>query len=120
MPSWPATLPQQFIGLTDQIQDPVLRTPMDAGPPTRRKRYTSVTRKVVVPIILTGAQRQTFDTFFNTTLEYGSLAFDWEDPVTDSTVSMAFLEPPTWRLRGGSGTPNTRTWETTMMLEIQP
>ena len=120
MASWPASLPQdQFLRMTDQIQDTVLRTPMDAGPPTRRNRYTAVVRNVDVRLVLNGTQRQAFDTFYKTTLGNGALAFDWEDPVTDATVSFAFRGPATWTLiRGGTGA--TRIWETQLQLEIQP
>lgn len=120
MPAWPASLPQdQFLGLTDQDVDAVIRTEMDAGPPSRRRRYTAVIRNVSVQLIVTGAQRQTFDTFFRTTIAGGATAFDWEDPVTDATVSFAFRSPPRWRLRAG-GNINDRVWDTTLELEIQP
>lgn len=125
MATWPASLPQkQFLGLTERDQDAVLRTAMDAGPPTRRNRFTSITREVNVPIVVTGTQKQTFDTFFRTTLANGALEFDWEDPVTDATVSFAFRSPPRWTLtRGGdpSGDPTAdRIWTATLELEIQP
>lgn len=120
MPTWPATLPQkQFIGLTDTIDDPVARTPMDTGPSTARKRFTAVTRSVEVPIKLTGAQLQDFNTFFINQIDYGALSFDWEDPVTDVTVSFRFKSTPTWSLVKG-GSVDSRVYETTLSLEIQP
>lgn len=120
MTTWPATLPQnQFLGMTEQDDDAVLRTPMDAGPPSRRNRFTAITRGVRTPIVVTGAQKQVFDTFYRDTLRNGSLAFDWEDPTTDVTLSFAFRGPPQWALIRG-GTPDNRVWETTLDLEIQP
>lgn len=121
MATWPGTLPQsQFVGLIDQDVDAVLRTPMDQGPPTRRRKYAAIVREVDVPIVLTGTQRIAFDTFYRTTLRNGSLAFDWEDPVTDVTISFAFRAPPRWLLdRGGSSTAN-RIWSTTLQLQVQP
>lgn len=115
MPIWPASLPQdQFLGLTEQDQDSVLRTQFDAGPPSRRQRFTAITRDVDVPIVLSNAERATFDTFLRTTLAGGALAFDWEDPVTDATVSFAFRRQPKWTLFGN------RHWRTTLELEVQP
>lgn len=119
MPSWPGTLPSQFLGLTDSGDDTLVRTAMDAGPPTVRRRYTSYSRSVKVPIVLTGTQRQTFDTFYWTTLKHGSLSFDWEDPVTDSTVTFRFKKPVSWSLARG-GTAATRIWSGTLDLEILP
>lgn len=125
MTTWPATLPQkQFVGLTVKADDAVLRSPMDAGPPSRRNRFTAVTKSVKVPLVLNGTQKQTFDTFFETTLQNGALEFDWEDPTTDATVAFAFKSPPEWSLtRGGdgTGTPTAgRIWRTVLDLEIQP
>lgn len=119
MSTWPASLPQQLIGTTEQDQDAVLRTGMDAGPPSRRNRYTARVTQVRVPMILTGTQKQAFDTFYRDTLKNGALSFDWEDPTTDETVSFAFRSPPTWRLIRG-GLPAARVWDGELDLEIQP
>ena len=119
MAVWPASLPQQLVGTGDQDQDAVLRTPMDAGPPTQRNRFSAIVRNLTVPMILTGTQRQTFDTFFRTELKNGSLRFDWEDPVTDATVTMRFLKPPKWKMSRG-GNPATRVFRGSLDLEIQP
>jgi len=120
VPSWPATLPQkQFLGTTFNPQDNVLRTDMETGPPSRRKRFTAIYTDVDVPLLLTGAQVQTLETFYNTTLESGALEFDWEHPITDATVSYSFRSPPTYDLIGG-GTPDTRTYATTLRLRIEP
>lgn len=121
MPSWPATLPPDaFLGLTDQRQDAVARNQMDAGPPSRRARFTAATRNVEVPIVLDGEQRATFDEFFRVTLIEGSLSFTWEDPVDDSTVEFAFKSPPQWSLTKGHADPARRTWRASLQLEIQP
>jgi len=92
---------------------------MDAGPASRRNRYSAISKTVKCPIILTGTQLQTFNTFYETTLENGALAFDWEDPITDATVSFAFRSPPSFQIVSG-GTTETRTWRATLDLEIQP
>lgn len=120
MATWPAQLPQdQFLNLTDQQQDSVLRTNMETGPPSRRARFTAVTRAVDVPIMMTGDQRAVFDDFYRDDLAFGALAFDWEDPSTDATVSFAFRSPPKWTLRRG-GLPAARIWQSSLELEIQP
>ena len=120
MTVWPGTLPQkQFLGMTETDVDAVVRTPMDSGPPSRRNRFAANMRFVRAPIVLTGAQKQTFDTFFRTTLKNGSLEFDWEDPTTDATVSFAFRGPPSWALISG-GDVNSRKWSGVLSLEIQP
>lgn len=117
---WPPSLPQeQFLGLTEQEQDARLRTQMDAGPAIMRRRFTATVRDFTIPILLNGTQRQTLDTFYITTLLEGVLAFEWVDPVDDTTVSFRFVEPIRFTPIAG-GTPADRLWEGTMSLEIVP
>ena len=121
MPTWPISLPQlPFAGASAQDVDQVLRTPMDSGPPSRRNRFTTHMQTLQMPMVLTGAERATFDFFFRSTLSHGSLAFDWIDLVDDTTVSLAFTAPPAWALIGGADDPLERTWSTVLALEVQP
>lgn len=122
-PVWPATLPQDpFIGLTDELSaDALVRTQMSAGPAKVRRRHGAAVRNVTVPLILTGAQRQTYDTFYKTTLKNGSLQWDWKDPVDGAVISFRFVSAAQFILRKG-GTTATRLWEVAqgMALEILP
>ncbi len=121
MPTWPASLPQNpLIGMTGGDDDAVLRTSMDTGPATRRNRFTAITQSVSFPMVLTGTQRVTFETFYRTTLSHGALSFDWDDPVDDATVSMAFKSPPKWSVVVGDDTPADRVWRATFEMEILP
>lgn len=121
MPTWPAGLPQDtLLGVAVKPDDSVLRTQMDAGPPTTRNRFTAITKSVSAALYLTGAEVSTLDTFFHTTLKNGALSFDWKDPRTDSTVSMKFKEPPEYTGMVGSDTVNDRLWNVSLSLEILP
>jgi hypothetical protein len=120
MVDWPTTLPDlQLLGLTEQRQEARLRSQMDAGPPKMRRRFTAAVVQYQIPVIFTGAQKQTFDAFYKTTLLEGSLPFVWDDPVTDAAVSFTFREAPTFRLDLG-GLPNNRIWTATLALERLP
>lgn len=119
MATWPGALPQdQFIGLNDTRQPAVVRSQPDTGPAKMRRRFTAAPRFLTVPIVLDGSQRQTFDTFFITTIKEGSLTFDWEDPVDDTTVTFRFRTPPRFELVVGDSDVNKRVWRTNMELEI--
>lgn len=121
MPVWPIDLPQlPFAGATMQDVDAVLRTPMDSGPPSRRNRFTTHIQIATYPMVLTGAEKVTFDYFFRNTLSNGSIAFDWVDVSNDTTVSLAFTAPPAWALIGGAADPADRTWSTVLALEVRP
>lgn len=119
MPTYPATLPNQFLGLRDKKEDNVIRTQMDAGPAITRRRYTAVARTISVPVVFTGSQRETFDDFFRDDLKDGSLAFEWTDPVDDATVFFRFTKPPEFTtMRGGSA--SERIYRSSFALEILP
>ena len=121
MPIWPVTLPQlALVGAATQDDDAVLRTSMDTGPASRRRRYTAISQSLSFRMVFTGVQRATFDTFYRTTLSHGALSFDWTDPVDDATVTMAFKEPPKFSVVVGDATPADRIWQVTLSLEIQP
>lgn len=117
-PVWPGDLPQNvLIGATMLRETNVIRTPTDGGPAQVRRRSSSAVTRVSTPIVLTQAQRDSFDTFFETTLSDGALRFDWTHPVSGNTVEFRFLGPPLFSL-GMSG--NGPIWSTTLALEILP
>ena len=114
---WPPTLPQsQFLELQYQIQGgAVIRTGTDSGPAFTRPRYTSAPKNVQVPIVFSNEQFATFNTFYETSLVMGSLAFGWEDPRDDSLVDFRFLDYPNFTMGAGA---NGRIWQGTMQLEM--
>ena len=69
----------------------MIETEMDAGPPKARRRYTAGIRMVRGTIRVTKAQRATLDTFWVTTLEGGTLAFEWIHPITLATANFRFV-----------------------------
>lgn len=121
MPVWPASLPQkQFHGMTVQRQSAVERFEPDAGVPKARRIF-GARRRVSTPIALSGAQYQTFESFYATALAEGTLAFDWTDPVTDSTVEFQFVgEPPQFTLFVGGSTAARKWLGTLDLLVITP
>lgn len=121
MAVWPASLPPLGnIGAQVAADDSVLRSQMDAGPPTRRNRFTAITKSVSYTMTLTGAQVSTLDTFFHDTLRNGALAFDWIDPRDDSAAIFAFKKPPEYTGRVGAAATDDRIWGVSLSLEVQP
>jgi hypothetical protein len=79
MATWPGTLPT--IPLRDsylegQQQGSAIRSPEDHGPPKQRNRFTAAMKPFRVAYEMTGAQLDTFWTFYRTTLGNGALTFD--------------------------------------------
>ena len=125
MTVWPASLPGSFeLGLTDTAQNAVARTQMDAGPYKQRARFTAAARSIGGSMTMSQAQRQTFETFYHATISEGAEEFDWADPIDGSTVSMRFVDVPSFSaiVGGGSGSPGKAYahWRVSMALEILP
>lgn len=124
--TWPSELPQkQPIGLTISEDSTVVRFQPDVGAAKVRRRATTAPVAVSMPILLTGAQLATFDTFWaNCWTQSGSLAgcFSWLDPRDNSTKIFRFrhtAKPRFTLAYPGSSVANTR-WSANLDLEILP
>lgn len=116
MALWPAGLPaDHFLGTSDRRVPALMRTGTDGGIAKVRRRFTSTPRNVSGRMVITDAQRATFDTFFATTLIEGSQTFDWKDPVDGTTKTFRFLDYPNWVM-----TADGTAWVATMALELLP
>lgn len=109
MPTWPASVNHFEVGVQETYQEGTLRSPTDIGPAKVRARFTAVSRFFTGTVMLFSvAERSAFDTFYETTLNYGALTFDLEDPVDGSTTtdSFRFTAPPSFEhlVGGASGT----------------
>lgn len=113
---WPVSLPQRPLirKLQEVAPELRLRTNMDAGPAKMRRRFQAGVRPFVVSMVLTGAQVETLDAFFGTTLQGGTLRFDFTHPRTGVTGEFRFVEPPQY-----SGV-SPGTYEASMQLELMP
>lgn len=121
MDTWPVTLPQRLSGDT-AVKDDESRaiTDMDSGPASVRNRFTAITQTAKGSMILTGSQLTTFNTFFRTTLNHGSLSFYWIHPFTESTATMRFKTKPEWRCIRPDADVNNRIYQASLELEIEP
>lgn len=113
--TWPVSLPIEFLdeGYKEGLPDNVLRTKMSKGPDKLRKFSTADVRPLAGYQFYTDAQLDTFITFFNSTLESGSLSFDRENPRSGDTEEMRFKSPPTWK-------PRNLGWQVFLDFEILP
>lgn len=113
MASWPETLPVyvERDGYSEGGPDGALRSPVDAGLPKVRARWSAVPKHVKVSYLLTATQKGYLDTFWQTTTRCGSISFTWTDPSTGSSATARFLGRPTY-------TPQDIEWLASFSLEI--
>jgi hypothetical protein len=118
MPTWPVALPQKPLlsGLARSPKSNVVAFGTEVGPGKQRRRSTARMQVWSLQFSLTDAQRATFESFFEDDLSDGALAFDWEDPVTESAASWKFSVQNPFNLtpRGGA------RWTLAVNLEKQP
>jgi len=92
MATWPGTLPQ--VPLDNGFQEkPVPNVDAfvpEKGAPITRPTYTGRLRVYEIGFHFTAAQRLTFWTFWETTLGFGALSFDWTHPVDSGTETWKF------------------------------
>lgn len=113
MQSWPASLQQLLseanFGIT--LGDTVLRSDTDVGPAKLRRRFTKGVDEYSASIYLTSAQYSIFVNFYNTTLNGGTLPFEFNHPITGSLESFRFRQPPTISSIGGGMFQANFQWE---------
>jgi hypothetical protein len=103
-PTWPTTLPQyvQEGAYSETIQDQTIESQMDSGPAKIRRRFTKSIRKFSISLMMTSAQVDTFETFWQSTVKGGSLPFDWVHPRTRASATLRFRNPaPNYTVNGG-------------------
>jgi hypothetical protein len=90
--SWPASLPQCPIldAFEEQPQPSDVSFSPEAGPSKIRRRATAKAWICALIFKMTNAQVNTFNLFYETTLEDGALPFTWEHPVTKVTYIWLF------------------------------
>jgi hypothetical protein len=113
---WPASLPQTVDqeSYSEGLADVVERSEMDTGPAKVRRRFTSGIQVFQGTVTLTVAQMATLQTFFDSTLQGGSLAFQWVHQRTGAVAKMRFLAPPQ------TSQPGPQHFVATLALEILP
>lgn len=89
MPTWPVTLPQQFLmqGYSETPPSNIIRSTMDQGPPKDRRRSTDNERLFSVSMELTEAQIAIWEDFYYNTIQE-VLPFDFPHPRTGATISV--------------------------------
>lgn len=111
--AWPGTLQQLLseanFGLS--IGDTVLRSDMDVGPQKVRRRFTKGVNTFSASIYLTVAEYTIFYTFFNTTLNGGTLPFTFNHPITQVPTDFRFKSPPKIASLGGGQFTASFEWE---------
>lgn len=79
-------------GLSGKKRTAVVRTQMDVGPQKNRRRYTVSQKDFTGSVIVTEAQREILETWYEKVLGNGVLRFVMTDPQTLQPAEFRFLE----------------------------
>lgn len=112
---WPATLENKVNSgsFTFQIGETVIRTQMDVGPNKTRRRSTKSIDTYQVSLLVKDFNEFTdlYD-FYDVDLNGGTLAFDFLDPLTNTTREFKFSSPPSFSSLGAGVFTASMQWET--------
>lgn len=93
MATFPTYAQILYNGYSQKKESALLRTEMDSGPPKQAKVKSKVMVVRSVKIYLsTKTDFQSFETWYDTTLDQGSAWFDFVDPVSGSTIQARFRD----------------------------
>lgn len=114
--TWPAALPQRPLaeGYAEGFEDNVIRSAPDKGASKTRPRFTRLRKTRSVAYQLTDAQKQAFDTFYES-IGGGSKPFNWVDQITNAAIVV--------QMKGNVTGPKRLTsnrWRINFELEILP
>lgn len=122
MATWPGTLPGSPLadGFTYEPVPQSISSGMETGPPKRRRRFSVAYGRYTMSFLLTGVQRATFETFYNTTLGGGAdVITGFRDPTDGSTATFQFAAggDPKWQPVRPDGSTSLRRWLLTVIWE---
>lgn len=121
MPSWPSTLPQiANLSVSKTRQSAKLRTPMDAGLPKQRAKYTGAIKNYSASMVLTGAEVVIFESFYESDLSQGSLAFNWLDLSSRTFAQVRFINEYELSVIKGDSDSDDCDWLLSFELEVLP
>lgn len=115
MATWPAVLYGRILkgSFTETPPQNVLRTKMDTGPAKLRRRSTAAIRSISFTLFLSKALVATFDTFYVTTIQSGSIKFDMYHPRTYVQGEYRFVNQPQYSA-------STEGYDVHISLELLP
>lgn len=117
MPAWPGTLPDQpLAGTFTVVRVPnVVSFDPDIGPTLRRRRQTATGSDIQAGLLLTQAQKDILDGFFETDCADGALSFTMTDWESATTKTFTWNAPP-----AASLTQNADYYQITLSLRREP
>lgn len=112
MATWPATLPQQPLAdnYSSKARPQVAASDNQIGPPTIRRRSTARVVEHQWSQVLTAAQRDTLNTWYDAELFGGSIRFDAPIPGSAGRAFFVMPEPPEFNGIAGRLYRVTMTW----------
>lgn len=93
---WPLDLDYCFIirGYSESQEPTTIRSEVDTGPAKVRRRFTKAVGLAAGEFVFSYADVKKFWTFFNVTLQNGSLPFAGKSPITGDVGDYRFIEQP--------------------------
>ena len=113
MATWPITLQQKVneSGYSKQFGSTKIRSENGVGPAKVRRRYTKRIDSNNITMNLSRDEYDTFNNFYDVTLNGGVEQFTFTDPITDTEKSYRFVGDPNINPIGGNEFVLQMVWE---------
>jgi hypothetical protein len=113
MANWPATLQQKVNegGFRKSFGSTKITSNNDVGPAKVRRRFTKRIDNHNITMNLSRDQYDTFNNFYDTTLNGGVESFTFIDPITDTEQTYRFVGDPAITPIGGNEFLLQMVWE---------
>jgi len=101
MPTFPTLARNPNQEFSEKPEDGTIRTPMEAGYLTTRRRHIRQRNRYRVSYtLMTQADKDLLDTFIKDTSKGGAVIFDWTHPISAAVKSVRFITLPTFVYAG--------------------
>jgi len=113
MNNWPATLQDKInqSGFRQQFGSTKLRSDNSVGPAKVRRRFTKRIDNYTTTVNLERGEYDTFNNFYDVTLNGGVNTFLFTDPITNLETTYRFVNDPSITIIGGNEFLIQMTWE---------
>lgn len=99
MATFPTLTAIPAVPMTEETEDATIRSPFEAGYEHTRPRFTRVRKTWTIRYeYMSTSDKNTLDTFINSTVHQGSDSFSWTNPQDSTSYTVRFLSLPKYEL----------------------
>ena len=122
MADWSSFVPYRFQqgSFSYSQQSGLIRSTTDTGLPKQRRRFTALVKEFSVNIIMTTLEFSYFEAWFNNTIAYGGLPFNFPDPFSGYSTNVIARFKSADEIYTATPNGDSGDWQVSFTLEVVP